>query len=533
VNRKERRRQGKKVRGIGRAQGGANRPSSTSGGVSRFLLGNAGVASTPSPRTAPGDPASLLLEGERRHRGGDLEGAQRIYDEVLAGNPKDASALALSGLVAHQRGNFEHARHLLETAISVNPGNALAHNALGNTLRRLGQPDRAIGHFKQAIEIDPTFAAALSNAGLTYRQLGELETATEWFRKALKIAPHMAETWSGLARSGRITFSDEEASSAERILSSPALSRSDKRHIGYALGKHYDETGDFEKAMAHFHAANGLREVPAEPSGAIEHLRRFRNVVPDEMVATAPDRPAPIFIFGMPRSGTTLVEQILASHGLVHGGGELNVIEREVDRLRPAADTPKAGNSTPVANFGPSDLGEIRQAFFDHFGDLPPGVAAVTDKSPFNFEYLGIIARAFPDARLVHCKRDPLDTCLSIYFTDFDKGAAFTTDLDSIGRYYRAYQDAMEHWHRVCPLPLFEIVYEALLDDQVDVTRALIEFCGLEWDESCLRFFENKRLVSTPSDWQVRQPLYEHSRGRAARYADRLEPLLKALNSDG
>ncbi len=535
MNRKERRRQQKQAKQTPPGSSAGRTRVSASGGVSQFLMRQAGVGSAPGEqqRLTDRDADALLIEGEKYHRGGDLAQALALYRQVLGAHPDHSRALTLTGLLAHQRGDFGPARQMLERSLEIDPSDAVAHNAYGNTLRRLNEPEKAIEHFKRALDLDPGFSPASNNIGLTYRQQGDLKQAAEWFRKALKANPEMAETWSGLARTGRMTLDQEEADAAERVLTSPRLDGSDKRHIRYALGKHYDEKGDFDKAMGHFVAANQLREAEIDTERPTHLMKKMVGSVPQASAAPDSNDPVPVFIFGMPRSGTTLVEQILATHPDVAAGGEINVIEKAVVEAFPTLPECDETSFKGVAGLDHTALSDIRNTFFKFFSGFAKGKSHVTDKSPFNFLYLGIISRAFPDARLIHCVRDPLDTCLSIFFTDFDRLLGITTDLGAIGHYYAGYRDMMGTWPSVLDLPVHELAYEALLDDQEAVTRELLKAAGLSWNDACLRFFENKRLVSTPSDWQVRQPLYADSRGRAENYAAHLKPLKQALGMTG
>jgi hypothetical protein len=230
----------------------------------------------------------------------------------------------------------------------------------------------------------------------------------------------------------------------------------------------------------------------------------------------------------MMRSGTSLAEQILASHSAVYGAGEL----RDIDLL--VATLPQrlgAAEGYPAC-LGRLDAAAVRALADEHLGRLRQrgGAAArVVDKAPFNFLHLSLIVTLFPRARLVHCRRDPVDTCLSCYFQNFGEPMGFTLDLRHLGLYYRAYERLMAHWARVLPVPVFELQYEELTADQEAVSRRLVEFCGLDWDERCLRFHETRRPVRTASTLQVRRPMYQSAVGRWKRYEAHLGPLLEAL----
>jgi len=531
VNRKQRRQQKKLGQPL---RGGSRRfsaPPASSGGVSAALLGNAGVPIAKPAGVVPNDVIGLAL---KQHRSGHLDHAEKLYRQVLAQSPDHPRCLHLLGLIAHQKGNSEHAVELIGRSVLADPSDAEAHNNMGNALRRLGRVDEAIASYEKAIERAADFAGAYSNLGLTLRQQGDFGGAAKQFREALKRAPDLAEAWSGLARTGRMTFHGEEPGQAEAVLATGKLSHSDQRHLHYALGKHYDDAGEWDRAFPHFKAANDLRETAAITEGPVRLMASMVSEFGDPGAATLPKiepkpgDPVPVFIFGMPRSGTTLVEQILASHPWVDGGGETNSVEAAISRLAPKL---LDGKGPKISDLTEDALGDLRRSFLECFPSREASIFYVTDKSPFNFIYFPLIAAAFPEARFVHCRRDPLDTCLSIYFTDFKQGRAFTTDLEAIGTFYREYQNTVTFWEGAFPGRINRFEYEAVVNDQEAETRRLLDACDLPWDDACLNFFDTKRQVSTPSDWQVRLPIFSSSRGRWRHYQDFLAPLIKTLES--
>ena len=237
----------------------------------------------------------------------------------------------------------------------------------------------------------------------------------------------------------------------------------------------------------------------------------------------------PVFIVGMPRSGTTLAEQILASHPQVFGAGELpdiDDISRQLERVVPG--NLKYPDCMELA--AADTLRAARDGYLRKLADLSSGAHRVTDKMPHNFEHLGLIAALFPNARIVHCIRNPLDTCLSIYFNDFNAGHGYATDLGMLGEHYNEYHRMMMHWKNVLPIKIFDLVYEDIIRDQEQISRQLLAYCGLDWDPACLEFYKNKRTVSTFSYDQVRKPIYTGSVERWRRYEKFLEPLIKALS---
>ena len=532
MNRKQR-------RGLGKAGRGA--PTS----VSAQLLAHAGQVGPPIGVPGKASPIEVAL---RRHKAGDLDGAEAAYRRLLEENPEHPRALHLLGLVLHQRGRPAEAVELIGKSIELDPRDPEAHNNLGNALRKLGRIDEAVARYRQAIACHPRFAGAYSNLGLALRQEGRMAEAVAAFRQALAIDPNLPEAYNGLARTGRFAEQPPEIEKMEALLARGGLLAGEKRVAHFTLAKYYDDCGHYDRAFDNARAANALKGCAFDAAAhrrlvdriiasfPAHFLRREHTPPPypspepgsagvspanapwgEEREGVKPI-PIPIFVFGMPRSGTTLVEQILASHPLVFGAGELNVIEREAERLGFAAGPP---TSEAVAG--------LRECFLEALSERGGSATHVVDKSPFNFLWLGVIALAFPAARLVHCTRDAEDTCLSIYFTDFTLQRPFTADLKSIGLYYREYERLMAHWRRVLPGSVLNVVYEDLVANQETSTRTLLDHCGLPWDERCLAYFKTERQVATPSDWQVRLPLYATSVGRARHYEAHLGPLREGL----
>jgi hypothetical protein len=323
----------------------------------------------------------------------------------------------------------------------------------------------------------------------------------------------------------------------EEILADGLSERNDEARLHFCLGKIFDGMGEFDKAFAHFELGNTLKRVNFGASHYTEEMDALKRFFTPTMLASLPRASnrseLPVFIVGMPRSGTTLVEQILASHPAVFGAGELEDINRLV-RMLPS----RLGGDTEypqcLTNLGQELLDTMAQTYLDRLHGLANGALRVTDKMPHNFMSLGIIELMFPHARVIHCLRDPLDTCLSIHtHYDFNEHHGYAFDLRSLGEYYRKYLELMDHWRAVLSIPIFDLCYEDLISDQEGKSRALVEFCGLEWDPACLRFYESRRVANTMSHDQVRQPVYTKSIGRWKNYRRYLEPLNTALKGGG
>jgi hypothetical protein len=303
----------------------------------------------------------------------------------------------------------------------------------------------------------------------------------------------------------------------------------DRLNLQFALGKAWMEAGDAARAFTHFERANGLQrsllqfDIDRHLAVMDAMAASFDADTMGRLAGAGHPSDRPIFIIGMPRSGTTLVEQVLASHPLVHGAGELPLMGQLADRL------PAPGDGL-VEALSPDALARLGAEYDSRLEALAPGAARVTDKLPGNFLFAGLIRLVLPDAWIIHCVRDPLDTCLSCYETRFTKGHHFAYDLRELGLHHRGYQRLMDHWRGVLPKGRFiEVRYEDVVADLKGQAQRLVAFCGLDWDEACLEFHQTPRQIWTASWNQARRPLYRSSVHRARAHADRLGPLIEAL----
>lgn len=473
------------------------------------------------------DPA---VAAERLHRAGQFKEAEKQYRQILKGRPDHPRVNALLGMLLSRQDKFQEAVKLFKKSLRKAPDDVEAWNGLGTALRSQGKLNEAIDAYGEAIKRDPDFAGVYNNLGTAFREAGQFDEAMVQYEKALAIDPNLPEAWNGYARVRRFEEMPKAVDQLKVAASSEKINAQARKHAQFALGKIHDDLGLYDEAFAHYAAANELRSHPANTEPDTRMMARMASLYagpPDVSVSDDGREPTPVLVLGMPRSGTTLVEQILASHPAITGGGELHYFT-EV-----AKDLGVDRNTTSISDDLPDEIAKkanhLRRGFFRRFAPegkrLPKRVAAVVDKTPFNFLYLGLIAQILPDAKIVHCTRDPLDTGLSIYFTDFAASQPFTTDLAAIGEYIVAYQALMGHWREASPLPILELPYRDMVEDQERSTRQLVEFCGLPWDDQCLNYHKTQRYISTPSDWQVRQPIYDRSIGRWRHYEKHIEPL--------
>ena len=430
-------------------------------------------------------------------------------------------------------GEERAAETCLERALTVRPDSVIALHGLGGLYQRTNRAEAAAALFRRAVELQPGFMparVALVGACIDlgrFEEAGKLLDAGGEARDRAVSALYQADLHGDRA--------DAPLSELEQRLTEARLSEHEKNLFHFSLGRGYLARGDAERGMAYLHRGNrAWRErFHYELAEDAAFMQRIAAVFDRDFFAAAADgggcpSEVPVFILGMPRSGTTLVEQILASHSQVHGGGELPDIGAlacglgELDGER--RGFPEAARAVPPAAW--RDLG---QAYGTGLRLRGPGARRVTDKMPHNFLYIGLIHRLLPRARIILCRRDPVDVCLSCYMQRFDKPHNYAYDLADLGGYYRLYDRLMAHWRQVLPGRWLEVRYEALVAAPEVETRRLLDWCGLSWEAGCLAFHRNPRPVHTASVMQVRQPIYRDAVRRWKRLEGHLGPLLEAL----
>jgi tetratricopeptide (TPR) repeat protein len=466
---------------------------------------------------------------------GDIGGAIVAYDRATQLLPSLTEAWFRAGALVYELGHRNEAIGCFRRAAAT--GGKTSFGRLGKA-RALLAEDRnqeAEQVLRQALAVDPRNAMAHDLLGNLLSEFGRFDEARECFQRAIAIAPLLAGCYYDLVRCRPVTSDDDGLlQRMEAALATPGLDASQRLRIHLAIGKAADDLGDYALAMQHFDAADAVRRGSAPFDSAafsIETDRLIARCTP-ELIARAPELGScdatPVLILGMPRSGTTLVEQIVSMHPEVGAGDELNFWnERGAAWHRSGA----TGTETPVVT-----KEFLAKAAADYLGVLrtiAPTAARVTDKMPFNFLWAGLIHLAFPRAIIIHCRRAAVDTALSIHQTHFHPGLAFPTGGDELVAYFRSYRRLTDHWRSVLPADRFlEVDYEELTRAPEPVIRWIIAACGLAWHDACLRPECNPRAVRTPSKWQTRQPIYRSSVARWRRYERWLGPL-RALVDDG
>jgi tetratricopeptide (TPR) repeat protein len=416
-------------------------------------------------------------------------------------------------------------------ALDIDPCFAEAHCNLGVALRLQGRTAEAQDCCRRALELNPRSAATYAVLAEASADRGDFTEAAGLLQRAMSIEPESAEICAAIARSRKMTHADEEwLAQAERMARRDLPPR---QEIGlrHALGKYFDDVRDFEQAFANFRRANELTKLRRPPYDR-ERLTRIVDLLIRSYGADWVSRPRPsplessrpIFVVGMLRSGTSLAEQILASHPAVFGAGELTFWSGALAGHQTCALSAEASDTAL-----PAMAADYLRLLERLSGDAP----RVIDKMPTNFAFLGLIHAAMPNARIIHLQRNPADTCLSVYFQQFESTVSYANDLDDLAHYYMEYLRVMRHWRSILPgHVILEVPYEGLVERQEAWSRRMLEFIGLPWDPRCVDFHKTNRTVITASKWQVRQEITRASVGRWRNYEGFLGPLRTLMNSD-
>jgi tetratricopeptide (TPR) repeat protein len=460
------------------------------------------------------------------------EGALEWVERGLARSPDDCLALAMHASLLWSLHRPEAALESGRRWASLEPRNAEAHLCCARIYRELRLYERAVAALAKTAELAPRPAAPLTDLSILLFELGRRDEASRVLDRALAADPGNAAAWYTRSEAKRFAQGDPDIEIMRRQLELRAAEPQSLHEtilLHYALAKAHVDLDDYPQALVHFRAGGKLKRGTFNYDPALDE--QFMTEMARALSAASIERlrgagvaaTTPIFIVGMPRSGTSLLEQMLASHPNVFGGGESGRMQRLVAEFG-------AGYPACLDTLSRQRLGALAVRYLDM---LPPHETDhVTDKTPYNFLHLGLIHAMFPEARIIHCRRDPVDTCVSIYSTWFARGNEFSYDIQELARYYRAYARLMEHWRTVIPASLLlEVEYEKVVQDFPGEARKVVEFCGLSWTEACLAFHQTERAVQTASKHQVRKPLYASSVGRARRFAGLWEQLRSELGT--
>ena len=480
------------------------------------------IARAPDLVDAHNNLGSVLRElGERSE-------AAAVCRRAIAIDPRNADSHCNLGTVLFELRRIDEAAACFQAALALRPDFARAHLSLGLVLRQLRRPVEAEASCQAALRVDANYMEALSLLGELRADRGEFEQAEALFWRAIEINPGSSFAYASISIHRKMTGADSRWLTGAEALLNRTLPLDQSISLNYALGKYYDDVGRFDDAFGRYRAANelGKRLGPAYDNAEFARrvdqlIRRVDAPFLHACRAVSSASALPVFIVGMPRSGTSLAEQILASHPAVIGAGELTYWNAAVNALGGDA-LERALDAQCVRAMG--------EEYLERVTALAGRALRVVDKMPANFLYAGLIHALFPEARIIHMQRDPIDTCLSIYFQNFFNMGRYKNDLRHLAQYYGEYRRIAAHWRALLPAAaLLEVPYEGLIDDQEGWTRRMVAFVGLPWDARCLAFHETERVVITASKWQVRQKISRASIGRWRNYEHHVGPLRELI----
>lgn len=515
-----------------------------------------------NPRQAALNNAEIALSEGR------MEEAEKLLREILGEDPNDVKALRMLASLAIEAGRFKPARQMLTRAVELRPAyipgwNELANLCMkqdryddaldavqhaldidprmvhswvvkGNTLTRAQRNEESLESYRKALEISPHSAGALSGMGHVLKTIGRQDESIEAYRKCIQAHPAFGEAYWSLANLKTFTFNDEEVQVMQQMVEDGNLADEARVNFFLSLGKHYENEQDYDRAFEHYRRGNDLRrehEIYDPVQTQVVHdriIKVFDREFLKERAGWGDPDASPILIVGLPRSGSTLIEQILASHSMVEGTMELPDLSRVISEL--SKRSPR-GVEYPEAVEGldQEKVRDLGQAYLQSTMRYRTGKAYFIDKMPNNFSSIGFLRLILPNAKVIDARRHPLDSCLGSYKQLFFKGQSFTYEQFELGHYYLQYRRIMEHWDEVLPGKVLDVHYEKMVGDQEAQTRRLLEHCGLPWEDQCLRFYETERAINTASSEQVRQPIYTKAVNFWRNYEPHLGELIQTL----
>jgi tetratricopeptide (TPR) repeat protein len=522
-------------------------------------------------------PVALLYLGVLRYDTREFDEAIRLISRAIEADPRQHAAHNHMGLVLLARSEIDEGIRHFRKALELRPGHPDVLNNLANALKKLKRYDEAERTFRQilqaeprhvqahynlgllqferkrydearvqfdrALEIDPAFHRAHHQLGLVAESLGRFDEAAARYQRVLREVPGHPQALAALVALRSHPLDEGMLAAAETTALREDLQDPESFSLAFALAKRIEALGDYPRAFRFLKLANErrARRRRYEPRRVDAFFQEYRQTFTREFVrkhaAHGSDSERPVFVIGMPRTGTTLTEQILAAHPDIHGAGELEDMPKVTNRLPMVMQQTLGIGVAPypacLEHLDPSFMRAMSDYYLEILRRVNADAARVVDKYPFNFLNAGLIALLLPEARLIHCHRDPLDVAISCYTETFDLRHDFTTDLANFAHYYGHYHRLMQHWRETLDASMLEVSYESLVEEPERIARGIVEFCGLPWNDACLQFQQTERPVLTPSRWQVRQPIYRSSIGRWLRYEEHLGPLREALIKEG
>jgi tetratricopeptide (TPR) repeat protein len=521
---------------------------------------------------------AAMVRAEEAQQDGRIEDAEKILREILAKDPDNAKALRMLGNIALEMNRHKAARRLLSRAVELQPSFAPGWNDLanlhmktdhyeealeavaraieldpklafayvtrGNILTRAQRHEESLEAYRDALEINSVNVGALSGMGHVLKTIGRQEEAIDSYRACIQAHPHFGEAYWSLANLKTFEFDAGEVEVMERMVEHKELPDEPRVNFYLSLGKHYENEKNYDRAFEHYRKGNELRrthEIYDPVQTQVVHdriIKVFNREFLEEREGWGDPDPAPILIVGLPRSGATLIEQILSSHSMVEGTMELPDLSRIIVDLNALAP-PRVEYPEAAQGIDEQLAAKLGATYLNSTMRYRTGSPYFIDKMPNNFPTIGLLQIILPNAKVINARRHPLDSCLGSYKQLFFKGQSFTYDQFELGHYYLQYQRIMDHWHEVLPGKVLDIHYEEMVADQENQTRRILEHCGLPWEDQCLRFYETERAINTASSEQVRQPIYTKAvhfwrnyESHLGELIETLEPLLRQLPAE-
>ena len=458
---------------------------------------------------------------------GKLKNVIKKAKQLIAQYPQSIFLWNILGLTNAGIKKLNEAEKCFQTTIKLKPDFVEAHYNLGNAQKKLGKHSDALASYAQAIKLKPDFVEAHNNLGNTQKELGKHSDAVDSYVRAIEKKPDYAQSYINYVNLVKIKYDDPILLQLKKIICKKNISEEDKVYSSFAMGKAQLDLNEFDKGFKFLNTGNSLRKkkmkytIQKSKNIFSKIMHRFKELQFKEEKLNTFSNAQPIFILGMPRSGTTLVEQILSSHSAICGAGELEFLKNAI-------------NSTDWQNtkIQKKDIKKIREEYIFQLNKISK-LPYTTDKMPLNFQWIGFIAYAFPKAKIIHLKRDAMAVCWSNYKLNFEsEGMAFSFDQIDIAKYYKLYEDLMEYWHKKFPKKIYDLNYEVLTKNQEEQTRKLLDYLEIEWEETVLNFHKNDRAVQTASSNQIRKKIYQGSSQEWKKYKQWLQPMINHLNKN-
>ncbi len=487
-------------------------------------------------KRAPTDVAAIRMLAELASRVGRYGDAEKLLRRAVELAPTFRAARHNLALVLHRQNRSLEALELVEGLLAEDPANAGLANLKAAALGRIGEYDGAIGLYRQVLARQPAQPKVWMSLGHTLKTVGQQAEAVDAYRRAIALEPGMGEVWWSLANLKRVAFTPEDRAAMRAALAGD-LSEEDRFHLEFALGKAEEDAGNYAASFGHYARGNAARRqmVRHDPAELDEHLARCRAVYTPEFFAAREGWgcPAadPVFILGMPRAGSTLIEQVLSSHSQVEGTMELPDIPHIAGRLgRSGEGAARRSYPDVLATLGADDVRALGEEYLERTRvQRKTGAPLFIDKMPNNWLHVGLIRLILPNAKIIDARRHPLACCFSNFKQHFARGQSFTYDLAEMGHYYRSYTLLMDHFDEVLPGHVHRVFYERVVEDLEGEARRLLAFLGLAFEPACLRYYESDRAVRTASSEQVREPIFRQGLDQWRHYEPWLDPLKEAL----